>query len=541
MDNNTDETKKREEELEAAQKWLGDAREWIKLAEQLNNERAQLQNSNSIDSHKLNVAHACVGRAFQVTYNSLLVALAKWPREKDGVEKSHRRLPKETQAKIERWIGKSGTDNRNLLKNLDDYMKKYETKSTPEYENHRFDISALAGVFDKLVKLAEQNLIEAKHSIHQIQSAPSLDTLLTKIGEIARTSEGSDYIYRGEPEYYDRVSSNLYRHYEYDIEAANFEIETAQAEMLKQAKSYVENGTDFEILTQLQHYGGKTNLIDFTTDYLVALFFACDGSHDEDGRILLFDQAEEFMQKFRVTSPRNPQNRVIAQKSIFVQPPMGFIEPDYEIKIPRNLKKSMLLYLRKHHGISTETIYNDLHGFIRYQDHHQSAYTEFFKGWTCQKKGNYAEAVTHYTETQRRNPQLPEVYNNRGNVFDKLGKRERAIKDYSKAIELRSDDVFPYINRGLAYFDKGEYDRAIEDYGKAIELKPNWARAHYNRGLAFLFVENWESAIFDLTIAKDGGFDIALAIHVRYGSVSQFERKSGVKLPEDISEMLQRS
>ena len=35
---------------------------------------------------------------------------------------------------------------------------------------------------------------------------------------------------------------------------------------------------DFEILTELQHYGGKTNLIDFTTDYLIALFFACDGS-----------------------------------------------------------------------------------------------------------------------------------------------------------------------------------------------------------------------------------------------------------------------
>ena len=29
---------------------------------------------------------------------------------------------------------------------------------------------------------------------------------------------------------------------------------------------------ELEILTELQHYGGTTNLIDFTTDYLIALF-----------------------------------------------------------------------------------------------------------------------------------------------------------------------------------------------------------------------------------------------------------------------------
>ncbi|MCE2403085.1 FRG domain-containing protein [Candidatus Poribacteria bacterium] len=41
------------------------------------------------------------------------------------------------------------------------------------------------------------------------------------------------------------------------------------------------------MLTQLRHYGGKTNLIDFATDYLRTLFFACDGSHDKDGRIIM--------------------------------------------------------------------------------------------------------------------------------------------------------------------------------------------------------------------------------------------------------------
>ena len=51
----------------------------------------------------------------------------------------------------------------------------------------------------------------------------------------------------------------------------------------KGAEESAEETKDFEILTEIQHYGGKTNLIDFTMDYFIALFFACDGRYDEDG------------------------------------------------------------------------------------------------------------------------------------------------------------------------------------------------------------------------------------------------------------------
>ena len=73
-----------------------------------------------------------------------------------------------------------------------------------------------------------------------------------------------------------------------------------------------------------------------------------------------------------IKPPRNPQNRIIAQKSIFVRPPKGFIEPEQftEVNIPESLKGAMLDHLQKQHGISTQTVYNDLHGFIRNKDTH---------------------------------------------------------------------------------------------------------------------------------------------------------------------------
>ncbi len=102
-----------------------------------------------------------------------------------------------------------------------------------------------------------------------------------------------------------------------------------------------EEEIDFEILTEIQHYGGKTNLIDFTTDYFIALFFACDGLYDEDGRVIL-QKTDEI--RVMIAHPRNPRHRVIVQKSVFVRPPKGFIEPREEqiVVVPSYLKQGSL-------------------------------------------------------------------------------------------------------------------------------------------------------------------------------------------------------
>ena len=42
-----------------------------------------------------------------------------------------------------------------------------------------------------------------------------------------------------------------------------------------------------------------------------------------------------------------------------------------------------------------------------------------------------------------------------------------------------------YNARGIAYYSLGEYQRAVRDYSKAIELDPNDAVAYNNRSLAY--------------------------------------------------------
>ena len=174
-----------------------------------------------------------------------------------------------------------------------------------------------------------------------------LNRILEIISRIAETTADGDYIYRGEPEHYEQVSSSLWRECKKVFRQEEFDVTAIQKQMLEVAKDYTHEEDNFEILTELQHYGGHTNLIDFTTDNHIALFFACDGSHNEDGRIILLEKTEEI--KDQIEPPRNPQNRIIAQKSVFVQPSKGFIEPkQYEIiSIPKSLKGQMLDYLQK--------------------------------------------------------------------------------------------------------------------------------------------------------------------------------------------------
>ena len=320
--------------------------------------------------------------------------------------------------------------------------------------------------------------------------------VLEKIQEIVKESDDGDYIYRGEPKCYDYVSSNLWRKHQ-EIDAENFDIEVVQNALLEAAKGFVRETDDHAILTQIQHYGGKTNLIDFTTDYLIALFFACDGHSDEDGRIILLQKPTS-----NIVKPQIPANRVTAQKSIFVRPPKGFIEPNKTIIILKSLKPSFLEYLRNCHGITAETIYNDVHGFIKYQNIHQSAYVEFYAGLTCDNKKNYLKAIEHYSNAIGLNPELYTAYNNRGTAYGSKGEPDRAIEDFDKTIELKPDDPIAYNNRGKVYDSKGELDRAIKDYNKAIELKPDDPTAYNYRGIVYLSKGELDRAIedFDKTI-----------------------------------------
>ena len=285
--------------------------------------------------------------------------------------------------------------------------------------------------------------------------SPTIDDV---INEIKRKSEHGDYIYRGERRDHGTISSALYREYFKTgiVDIEGFDLRMAQKEMLEIAKKHIgeppkdafrdiasdlvnvsrmrvrsisaitalqesvrkaEEAEKLKILTELQHYGSKTNLIDFTTDYLVAIFFACAGESKEDGIVILLEKTTKT--EDMIVLPQNPRHRVIAQKSVFLYPPTGFVDvnEDNKVVIPKDLKQSLLKYLRKYHYISTETIYNDIHGFITNEGIHRQAYSAFYQGYILHNKAvkaenlpkeqqAFKEAIKHYDTAIELNPEL---------------------------------------------------------------------------------------------------------------------------------------
>ena len=337
------------------------------------------------------------------------------------------------------------------------------------------------------------------------QKTSILDKVLGKINEIVKASADGDYIYRGETKDHGEVSSGLYREYR-EIEAEHFDIAVVQEDILREARKYTPHKMEhFELLATLQHHGDKTNLIDFTTDFHVALFFACDGKPGETGRVILLPkQSKDYTVK---EAPRTIR-RAETQKSIFVQAPKGVVNPDNVVSIPAELKSPLLDYLRRYHDISNKTIYNDLQGFIETRGLHRNTYTEFYKGVTCYERGVsaktpaekqkwYDTAITHYTEAVGLNPEFAQAYNYRGNAYAKKGDFNEAFEDFNKAIALNPELAEAYTNLGITYVEKFDFDAALRDFNKAIALNPELAKPYFYRGNVYSMEGNFDEAIED--------------------------------------------
>ena len=335
------------------------------------------------------------------------------------------------------------------------------------------------------------------------------------ISEIVEKAADGNYIYRGEPEcytqspFYGKVSSSLWRQLQSTFtlhDRINFDYDVIQESYLRDARQYGGDlyQDDFELASQLQHVGGSTNLIDFTTDYLVALFFACDGAHDKPSRVILFELTEDKRSKYKIEAPQNPINRIAAQKSVFVQHKSGIIEEgDIEeiICICPSFKNPILTYLRKYHGIYTQTIYNDLQGYIKHQKNHHKAYSEYGRGQLSRRNnpGRIVSvngkavndnapaytAIERYRKAIELYPDFVEAYYARAQVYLWIDDFDKAIKDYTSVIEIDPDYVSAYVGRGQAYSSKGCYARAIENFNRAIEIDPDYASAYVRRGLAY--------------------------------------------------------
>ena len=135
-----------------------------------------------------------------------------------------------------------------------------------------------------------------------------ISTLAEYIGIIKKYNLHNGY-FRGENQRYPNISSSLIR--EYISKGENFGLVDIYADLLR--AYYQEVGYELDkmqgenFLAFSQHHGLKTNLIDFTTAPLVALYFACErDKYDVDnGYVYILNEedtveASEFLRAYSI-------------------------------------------------------------------------------------------------------------------------------------------------------------------------------------------------------------------------------------------------
>ncbi len=100
---------------------------------------------------------------------------------------------------------------------------------------------------------------------------------------------------------------------------------------------------------------------------------------------------------------------------------------------------------------------------------------------------------------------LAGVLYNCGTRNAKKGNLTQAIEDFTKAVEIKPDDIMAYNNRGSAFAQQGDYIQAISDFTKAIGINSHDPAAYHNRAVAYYCLKEYDRAWGDVNMVKEIG------------------------------------
>jgi tetratricopeptide (TPR) repeat protein len=128
------------------------------------------------------------------------------------------------------------------------------------------------------------------------------------------------------------------------------------------------------------------------------------------------------------------------------------------------------------------------------------------------KMEKYPDAIKEYDNLIRLYPTAQD-YINRGNIHESFNNIPLAINDYTRALEMDTNNVNVYFARGNAHDKAGNYQMSIADYTSIITRQPNNVGARLNRGNANYNIGNYKGALADwnIVIRQDPSYESDLS------------------------------
>jgi tetratricopeptide (TPR) repeat protein len=129
-------------------------------------------------------------------------------------------------------------------------------------------------------------------------------------------------------------------------------------------------------------------------------------------------------------------------------------------------------------------------------------------GYLAEFRGYREEAIQHYTEALRIQPNLAMLHLALGRTYIGAGEIDLARDSLEKAIALEPTNAEYHYFLGYAYFSIGERELASNSFQQALELRSDYPAAHCQLGLIYYQNRNWEAAVPELETGVEGYGDL---------------------------------
>ncbi len=398
---------------------------------------------------------------------------------------------------------------------------------------------------------------------------PRMGTLLADylnqlLGDVGESDDARSFAYRGQRDAMWELQSSAYRRLCRSAGlGANSGSEVTEDSLIDYNKELISSFrnrrydtadgarfTDLEVLSQLQHLGAATALIDFSLNPLVALWFACqDAPHDPiapetsylDGAVFKVDTTysldsdpgrlddgagpnlDEILDQ-RLIPPHDllawrppvvasARERVVAQHSVLLlgRPLMASSPSGPRIKkipVSRDDKERLRGELAAI-GIDASSLFPDLHGFattngVEHPVIQMSAKDLLAQGVNAYNRGDAIGARDALAPYVNKRPDdwvarllLSNAYVDLELYGEALGILDAAVEQIDELHPLQHHMV--HANRANTRAAMGDHEHAIADYDHALGLPGGGIKdpLRFNRGNSYFALGNYEDALAD--------------------------------------------
>ena len=103
------------------------------------------------------------------------------------------------------------------------------------------------------------------------------------------------------------------------------------------------------------------------------------------------------------------------------------------------------------------------------------------------RNGNFEGALDILEQAIKENPEGPDFYALRGDIYSYQGRSSQAVENYTKMVELRPESGAGHYRRGMEYFRMIQLEKAIADFERVAELHPEKAPQLWQLGICYYY------------------------------------------------------